>query len=204
MDDDTNKSTLRAYENGVELYNAATISKVDGSVKQWIDAGLAMLKPKAHILEIGSANGRDALYMEARGFKVDRTDAVASFVRYLRNIGHDARILNILTGDIDGQYDMIFANAVLLHFTIEELKSVLAKVRAALQPGGLLTFSVKIGDGSEWSHVKLKEPRFFNYWQEKPLKDVLISYGYDIKYFKIGSSGHDSQKWFHVIAGRAS
>ena len=203
MDEDPNKATLEAYENGVSEYNAAAIPAVSGSVKDWVDASLAMLPPGSHILEIGSAHGRDAAYMESQGFKVDRTDAANSFVDYLRSQGQQARLLNALTDDFGGPYDMVFANAVLLHFTIEQTKTVLRKTKDALKPGGLFAFSVKIGEGAGWSHAKLKDARFYTYWQEQPLKEMLESQGFAIKYFETAETGHDNQHWFHVVASKA-
>jgi cyclopropane fatty-acyl-phospholipid synthase-like methyltransferase len=202
MREDTNKATLNAYENGVDQYNSAAIMTVSGDVKDWIDTSLAMLKPGSHILEIGSAHGRDALYMEDKGFKVDRTDAAHSFVKYMRAQGYDAHLLNLLTDDLDGPYDMIFANAVLLHFTVEQTKDALRKIKQALKPDGLLSFSVKIGEGSEWSSAKLSDARFYTYWQEQPLKELVESVGFAVRYFKEGQTGHDNKEWFHVTASK--
>ena len=203
MDKDTNKVTLDAYESGLEQYNAAAVTTVSGSVKDWVDASLAMLSPGSHILEIGSAHGRDSKYIESKGFKVDRTDAVNSFVEYMRKQGYQSRPLNALTDDLGGPYDMIFANAVLLHFTVEQTKAVLMKIRYALKPQGLLSFSVKVGEGSGWSNAKLNSARFYTYWQEQPLKQLLNSTGYATKYFEEGQTGHDNKEWFHVIASRS-
>ena len=169
MDEDANKKTLAAYQQGVKQYNAASLP-ISGSVKDWIDASLALLTPSAHILELGSAHGRDADYIENKGFKIDRTDAAQAFVDYLKDQNKDARLLNALTDDYGGPYNMIYANAVLLHFTPEQTKAVLQKVHDALKPNGLFSFSVKIGDGSAWSEAKLNAPRYFTYWREEPLK----------------------------------
>jgi SAM-dependent methyltransferase len=201
MDEDTNKKTLESYEQGVELYNAASLP-ITGSVKDWIDASLALLPSGAHILELGSAHGRDADYIETKGFKVDRTDAVQAFVDYLKSQNKDARLLNALTNDYGGPYDMIYANAVLLHFTPEQTKTVLQKVYNALKPHGLFSFSVKIGDDSAWSEAKLNAPRYFTYWREQPLKELLTDAHFDIVYWKEAQSGHTSESWYHVIARR--
>lgn len=203
MDEDTNKATLAAYEKGLEEYNAAAVMTVSGSIKDWIDASLAMLNPGSHILEIGSAHGRDALYIESKGFKVDRTDAVHSFVEYLHSQGHEARLLNALTDDLGGPYDMVFADAVLLHFTVEQTKDVLKKIKGSLKTSGILAFSVKIGTGSAWSDAKLNDARFFTYWQKQPLQDCLEDSGFEVKYLKEAQTGHDNkhaQGWLHVIA----
>lgn len=201
-DGDTNKATLAAYETGVAEYNAAAIPSVEGSVKSWLDAALAMLSANALILELGSAHGRDATYIASKGFTIEPTDAVQAFVDYMRQHDQDARLLNALTDDYGGPYDMVYANAVLLHFTPEQVVQVLARIRTALRPSGIFVFSVKVGEGMAWSDAKLKSPRFFTYWHEKPLKELLVSAGFEIAFWEEGQTGHDNGNWYHVIARR--
>jgi len=200
MDGTPNDRTLLAYENGLEEYGAAAIPTVTGSVKEWVDVSLSNLPPQANILEIGSAHGRDADYIESQGFAIERTDAAQSFVSYMQSKGNSARLLNALTDDYGGPYDMVYANAVLLHFTPEECDVVLKRVRKALTPNGLFAFSVKIGEGSAWSDRKLNDPRFFVYWQEETLKKLLTNQDYDVVYWAEGQTGHDNGEWYHVIA----
>jgi predicted TPR repeat methyltransferase len=195
-----NDLTLYAYENGVKDYNAVAIPDVTGAVKAWIDAGLAMLSANAVILELGSAHGRDADYIESRGFVINRTDAAQSFVNYMESRGHKAQLLNALTADYGGPYDMVYANAVLVHFTHKECGDVLQRTKKALKPNGLFSFSVKVGEGSGWSNGKLKDPRFFTYWQLEPLKTLLKQNHYELVYWEESKTGHNAGNWFHIIA----
>lgn len=200
MDNSDNNKTIKAYETGLGEYNAAAIPNVIGSVKDWVDATLDLLPNNARILELGSAHGRDADYIESRGYTVDRTDAAQSFVDYMQSEGHEARKLNALTDDFGEPYDMIYANAVLLHFNPQQCTRLLKRVHNSLNTDGLLSFSVKIGDGSAWSDKKLKSPRFFTYWQEQPLKNLLTENGFNIVFWREGKTGHDNGDWYHVIA----
>lgn len=109
-----------------------------------------------------------------------RTDATRAFVDLLRQDGHAADVLNVLTDDLGGPYAGVLADAVFLHLTPEQLVGVLRRVRESLSPDGLLAFSVKIGDGTEWSDHKLGAPRFFQYWQEGPLRGLLAGCGFDV------------------------
>lgn len=196
---DENQKTLKAYENGVDAYNSSKIPEVMGSVKVWIDTALAMVPNGCNVLEIGSAHGRDADYIESKGFIVDRTDAVNSFVRYMRRNGKEARLLNALIDDFGTSYDMIYANAVLLHFTPERSHGVIQKAFNSLKRSGVFAFSVKIGDGSEWSNSKLNAPRYFTYWNEKDLREVIEKTDFKIVFWEEGSTGHDNSDWYHVI-----
>ncbi len=195
-----NDKTLQSYESNINQYNSAAVPKVWGSVKEWLDISLSMLPTKAHILEIGSAHGRDADYMESQGYKVDRTDAAKGFVDYQIKEGHKARVLNVLTDDFGGPFEMVYANAVLLHFNVEQVELILKKVRQSLKSNGIFAFSVKIGDGSNWSDSKIGAPRFFTYWREKPLRQLIEKSGYIIEYFEEGTTGHNKSDWYHVIA----
>ncbi len=119
---ETNERTLKSYNNHLQEYIDGTPHEVesDASIKAWIDKALSMLPENGVILEIGSGFGRDADYIEQAGFKVVRTEAAHSFVDYLNKNKKGAIELNVITDEIEGEYDMVFANAVLLHLTPDE------------------------------------------------------------------------------------
>jgi SAM-dependent methyltransferase len=174
----SNRQTLNAYAARVQAYVDGTAPEVGGEVKLWIDRLLSGLAPSARMFELGSAFGRDADYIRGRGFVLQCSDAVPGFVALLRARGLEARLFNALTDPLDGPYELIFANAVLLHFTAQELDCVLVKLRAALAPGGVLAFSLKQGEGEEWSSAKLDAPRFFRYWRAQDLPARLAAAGF--------------------------
>ena len=173
-----NNCTLEAYQSGIEAYVNGTPSEVTGAVKTWIDTTLSLLPAQPRIIEIGSAFGRDALYMESQGYHVERTDATKGFVDLLEHKGYSARLFNILTDSFTSTYDLVYANAVFLHFTPEELHQVFDKIYCALSTGGYLSFSVKQGIGEEWTSVKVGNPRYFCYWQADALQTLLEAHDF--------------------------
>lgn len=177
---DVNQITVDSYEKGVAAYVSGTSAELSDTIKDWIDRTLEGLSKDARILEIGSAFGRDAGYIESRGFKVVRTDAAKGFVRLMQKKGLSAHIFNVLTDPFAATYDLIFANAVFLHFTREQLRVVLKKIHGSLSQAGILSFSVKKGDGEEWSQTKLGLPRYFCYWRAEPLVSLVRSVGLDL------------------------
>lgn len=195
---DANARTLAAYEEHAQTYREQTQGLPDDD---WLRR-LATDAPAGPVLEIGSAHGRDALTLESYGRAVQRTDATLAFVDMLRADGHAAEPLNVLTDDIKGTYAAVLANAVFLHFQPGELRMVLDKVHSALVPGGLLAFSVKVGHGSEWSSHKLGVPRFFQYWQPEPLRDLVSECGFRIVGLEV--DGAEPWDWIRVIATPAS
>ena len=205
MNKDSNSTTLKTYDDNVQVYIDKTPQELDGFNKQWVDHTLSLLPSGAKILELGSAFGRDATYIKNLGFDVITTDASKGFVDYLRSHGFkNAYILDAIKDDLSGPYDLVYANAVFLHFTEQELKKVLVKIKNSLKPHCLLAFSVKKGEGTEWTSEKMGAPRFFKYWQPEPLKKLLLSNGYKILKFDTAKSPRRNLEWLHVIAMETS
>lgn len=198
--DDSNRTTLNSYEGHAEEYIKGTPQEVSGNVQLWIDETLASVPLEASILELGSAFGRDAEYIESKGYKVQRTDATQAFVDYLRKQGHSAEYFNAIIDEFPSSYDLIFANAVLLHFTTDEVEVVLWKIFQSLNVGGRLSFSLKLGEGEEWSDAKLGAPRYFHYWQENEIIQLLENTGYDNIHTYNGLVGRNDAQWLHIIA----
>ena len=197
MNDDDNDKTLQSYEEHIQEYVDGTPQAVDGGTKAWIDRALALLPKHATVLELGSAFGRDAAYIKSKGFKVIATDAVQGFVDLLRKSGFEARLLNALTDDFGHDYDMLFAQAVLLHFNPEQVEQILQKAHSSLKPKGIIAFSVKQGNGSEWTKAKLDAPRYFHYWQREDLQAVVQDAGFTIEEILEHKGNFE---WLQVIA----
>jgi 2-polyprenyl-3-methyl-5-hydroxy-6-metoxy-1,4-benzoquinol methylase len=198
---DSNKTTLQSYEAHVQEYIDGTPQGVDGVVKEWVDKALSGLSHDARILEFGSAFGRDATYIQSLGYTVECTDATEGFVKLLQEKGFNARMLNAITDEIEGEYDLVLANAVLLHFTREETATVLRKVLAALRSGGKFAFTVKQGEGEKWSEDKLGAPRYFCYWTKSQMEQVLADAGY-ANIEVMNDRDTKTATWIHVIASR--
>jgi SAM-dependent methyltransferase len=174
-----NATTLHSYQQKAQIYVETTPHAIEGTHKEWTDKSLALIPKNGKILEIGSGFGRDAEYIRSQGFAIECSDAVPNFIKILKEKGFTARTLNLLKDPINGTYDMVLANAVLLHFTPKETAHILQKVRAALKDGGIFALRVKKGDGAAWSNEKIGEPRYFYYWQPEELKATLTECNFD-------------------------
>jgi SAM-dependent methyltransferase len=175
--DQHNVRTLAAYEAGVPQYLAATPIALAPRLVEWLETVLAPY-PRAQILEIGSGPGKIAEHLIERGHEVTLTDATAAFVEHLREHGHPARSFNVLADPVPSGYQVILANAVFLHLTRPQLADTLRRLAMALRNGGRLAFTVKQGEGEEWSTAKLGVARYFCYWQPGALRDVVIAAGF--------------------------
>lgn len=175
---DSNRKTLVTYEKNIQAYIDGTPHVVMGDVKDWLDKIVEGFSKDAAILELGSGFGKDAAYLEKLGYKVYCSDAAEGFVKLLQKKRFKAKLINAITDELGGPYDLVFANVVFLHFTTQEFKTVLNKIAGSLKPNGVLSFSLKRGEGSEWSNEKVNGPRYFQYWTKDGILTLLNDCGY--------------------------
>jgi len=192
-----NAVTLASYETAADRYVAAASSRPRTDQLAFLHRVAERVGSGRQVLELGSGPGVDADVLDSLGLIVDRTDAAESFLTRMASRGVAARRLNALDDGWGGPYDAIFANAVFLHFSRDEFRSVLAKARAALAPGGILAFSVKDGDGEAWTVAKLGRPRHFTYWREPDLRHALENGGWRIESLDRVTGTED---WLYVVA----
>lgn len=194
-----NSRTIESYNAHIQEYIDGTVHEVSGTVKEWIDRTFADVPRDAHILEFGSAFGRDAAYLQDQGYQVACTDATPAFVDILQEKGFNANVLNVITDELPQEIEVVLANAVLLHFTRDETTVVCKKVYDALNPGGTFAFTLKQGEGEEWSEDKLGAPRFFTYWTNEQIYGVLADVGFgDVSVWGDRTTAHST--WLQIIA----
>jgi SAM-dependent methyltransferase len=202
MSETNNSRTIDSYNGHVQEYIEGTPQEVSGTVKEWIDIAFTAVPKHARVLELGSAFGRDAAYLQSQGYSVECTDATPAFVDLLREKSFDAHILNAITDELPNGIDVVLANAVLLHFTREEAIKVINKVHKVLNSGGTFAFTLKQGEGEEWLEDKLDAPRFFTYWADQQIHSVLSIAGFqDISVWRDRVT--DRSTWLQIIAKKA-
>jgi protein-L-isoaspartate O-methyltransferase len=178
---ETNATTLASYEAGSDLYAQRWQPNDPARLFTFLDVIAGLLPPAARVLEIGTGTGHDADLLEQRGLSVRRTDAARAFVNQLRGRGLTADVLNVITDELRGPWDAIYANAVFLHLNARELMQVLVKTAAAAVPAGMLAFTLKVGDGEGWTTTKLNRQRHFTYWREPALRAVLSTSPWNVE-----------------------
>jgi len=199
-----NAQTLQAYADNIERSIAHSTSFQSAPpILRWLETSLSGLGFDAKILEIGSGVGRDALYVQSLGYRVQCSDALPHFVNYMRSKGLDAIPLNILTDNIAHNYDLIFSNAVLLHCTPRDMEEVLYKIFHALNDKGRFSFTLKAGEGEEWSNKRLKEAmRYFCFWQEAPIRHLLTQVGFTKISIEESLTPVHPDPWLHIRASK--
>ena len=137
-------NTLEYYNANAAAFSAGTQS-VDFSPVQ--RRFLALLPPKAKILDFGCGAGRDTKTFLEQGCAVDAVDGSEALCRIASQYtGIQVRQLLFQNLDAVNEYDGIWACASVLHVPKAELPDVFRRMSRALKPGGILYASFKYGD----------------------------------------------------------
>lgn len=197
----TNEQTLEAYNKDVATYAASIRPQVDRDLADWITQSVLGLPPSAAILEIGSGTGKDAEYIESLGYRVRRTDGSRGFVDYLQSQDKPAELLNILSDPIEGAYDMIFADAVFLHFTEQEFMVASKKVFESTKNDGRFALSLKRGTGEQAETKKFDMPRYFKFWEPEAATTALQQAGFTDVTITVSDDWRPGKpQWLMIIA----
>lgn len=171
-----NTQTIASYDAHVAEYIADLPPELNADQKAWYARLFQGVIQTVHVLEIGSATGRDTRYMQSLGYDPIATDASRGFVKRLNEQGLPAKLLNIITDPLKpAAYDVIVAVAVLLHLSADDFERALANIANGLQVGGRFGFTLIEGEGELWTDSKLGAPRYFKYWHRDELAKKLHS-----------------------------
>lgn len=199
MKTDPNQQTINAYALFAVQYIENTPKETPDFVGELIDKAVLGMPKDARILELGSASGREAAYLQARGFSVECSEVVPAFIDVLTQKGFKVRKLNAITDDLGGPYEVILANAVLVHFTRQQTEQTLRKVLAALSDHGVFACTLLAGDGEKMAEDKLGAPRYFCFWTEKQIRTLLLDVGFKDVEISVAQSAPWAT-WLQIIA----
>jgi hypothetical protein len=124
--------------------------EIDGIEKEWIDDIILRLPINSTIFEIGTATSRDANYIESKNktFTVIRSDKELEFVNYIIENGKEAHVFDILNDNFNqnNTYNGFYANMVINHFNLKEIKGIFIKLKNNLVNDGFISLSFSLGD----------------------------------------------------------
>lgn len=180
--------------------------------------GIAGDRPK-RILDVGCAQGTLALMLAERGHRVTAVDIRPQFLDYARSRYSHGEVqflaANVLEDEIDGEYDLVFANQIIEHLVYPTL--LLRRLMQRLVPGGRLVTTTPngaylknplpsytaLGDPREWEHRQFTadgDGHFFAYRAEE-LQQLFAGAGFQqvvTRYFETPFiNGHLKLRYFH-------
>lgn len=161
-------STLAYYNQNAADFFSNTIN-VDMSILH--DRFLSRVNPGGMILDAGCGSGRDAQAFLGRGFRVAAFDASPELARMAaEHTRIDVAVRRFSDVREESCYDGIWACASLLHLPQRDIPPALARLWAALKPGGTFYLSFKLGDGE-----RVQNGRHFTDATEARLRDWLAA-----------------------------
>lgn len=179
--------TLAFYEREAPVY--APWSAPEGAFP-WLEKFLSLVPPRGRLLDYGCGGGWAAKRMLEAGHAVDAFDGAAGLAAEARRLtGLDVKTMRFADFAAAGRYDGIWASFCLLHAPRAEMPGNLARIRAALRPGGVLYLGLKQGEGESRDSLG----RLYAYFGEAEMRDMLTEAGFgDLQFrFRDGDKGYD-------------
>lgn len=201
------KDTIAWYDNNAEAY-AASADKVNFEPR--VDVFLEMFPPNPSILEAGCGTGREARLFHKKGAHVVGVDISDGLLEIARRESPEITYITANFVELpfeDNLFDGVWAHASLVHLeTIEEVEQTLKEFNRVLKPDGLLYIYVKLQQGEEKTAIVSdslsNHDRFFRYYTEDELADLLFGAGFNVQEQVIEEDPHGREevKWIRVIA----
>lgn len=190
--------TLAHYERDPEAFWEGTRAH---DVSQNYEALLSNLEGEApfSILDFGCGPGRDLKYFSSLGHVATGLDACQEFCRMAREhsgctvLQQNFLELKLIAASFDG----VFANASLFHIPSDALRRVLAELRMALKPRGVLFCSNPHGHNEEvWSG-----DRYACYFDLSTWREHLHASGFDeiTHYYRPSNKPRAEQPWLATV-----
>lgn len=174
------KATLEVYARKTEDYAKTFIQTTpDKDLCRFMDA----LAAGARVLDLGCGTGQTLAFMRDAGFDAEGMDASPEMAAHAK-VTFDLDVTVAPFEDLRSvnRYDGIYANFSLLHAPKADMPGHLAAIARALKPGGLLHLGLKCGDGESRDRLG----RFYAYYQDEELTDLLIAAGFTVLFRRFG------------------
>ncbi len=157
------------------------------------------------VLEIGCAGGRDARKLADAGFLVTGVDTVDIFIDEAKKLVPEGefQVKSVLELNYTEQFDGVYAMAVLLHLTKEDVPKAISVLHRALKPHGKIFIAVKQGTGTAYVTDKLSDQkRLFTYFSEQEIDELLNNHGFHTigKWVVPDDAGREDTIWIRIIA----
>lgn len=176
--------------------------------KNIVERFTMMLKPGSTVLDVGCGGGIMAKYLSEKGLTVTGIDFSENQIAIAKREVPAAKFMVADLYDLDsieGQFDAVFAQAVLLHIPKKDITGIMEKLVAKLRDGGYMYIAVKKRESNEQEEVVLQEndygksfERFFSYFLAPEVQDFVQRAGLQTVFSETTQSGNT--KWIQIIA----
>lgn len=211
-----NEKTLEAYQKVAKNYLASTklatstykenAIRAKKELQNFIKESFKEIPKGSKVLEVGSADGENAKYIQELGFDVTPSDVADDFLNAIKENGLTPIKFNILTDDFKYKYYAIFCWRVFVHFTKEDSLNALKRSYEFLENNGLFILSIINREcknvDNEWvdfpDAYHLGEDRYFNYYSKDDMDKIISNTKFEIKDFH-DSIAENGIKWLVYV-----
>lgn len=211
-----NKKTVEIYKEKASTYLATSIehdrlepekaNRKREKLNNFLRSSFQTLPKNAKILEIGSANGENAKYIESLGYNVTASDIAEDFINASKNNDLTTINFNILEDNFKEKYSGILAWRVFVHFTEEDIFETLKKSYDNLENNGIFIFNVINREtrnvDNEWvdfpNEYHMGAERYYHYFNQKDLDDIISQTKFQIQDFH-KEGGDNNNKWLVYV-----
>ena len=211
-----NKKTLEAYQKTANQYllnsvehNELDMAKAErkkAKLEDFIKRSFSTIPEGSKVLEIGSADGENAKYLESLGYKVTASDVADDFIEAIKANGLEPIKFNAIEDEFLEKYFGIFCWRVFVHFTKEDALTVIRKTYDALENDGIFIFNAINREtrsvDEEWvdfpGEYHMGIDRYYNYYNQADLDAMIAQTGYKIVDFH-KEGGDENNKWLVYV-----
>ncbi len=196
--------TIKFYDDHANDYFKKTLALQD---KVWMEKFSSHLQKGSKVLDMGCAFGRDCKTFVEKGFDTYGIDLSKKMIDKAKMFEKKAKfkVMDILKMKFPEEYfDGVWASAILLHLSKDDVKIALKEIWKVLKKGGIVFIGVKEGSGQGLFGDKRYDNsrKFYSYYSEKEIRDLLNICGFSILELKLikKDNNYDDAPVIHLIA----
>lgn len=162
--------TIKFYdENSQDFFDRSVLVELS----LLYDTLAKFISDKAHILDAGCGSGRDSKVFLEQGYKVSAFDASEKMVALASEFtGLKVKQHTFAEMDYGAEFDVVWANASLLHVPYNHLPDAFERIINALKKHGIFYASFKVGE----SETTAEDGRHFTNFNEARLRDFIAQF----------------------------
>ncbi|MCA9373395.1 class I SAM-dependent methyltransferase [Candidatus Woesebacteria bacterium] len=200
--------TKEWYQDHAQEYTG----KIDGLLPLFqneLDQVILSVGPRAVVLDVGGAGGRDAAYFRSKGVEALNLDLVFEMNQASQALHPEVPVTNadfLSLPTADESVDGIWSHGSLLHLeTIAEVEQALTEFYRVLRKGGHFWLKVKAQTGETETDVVTDtlsgHDRFFRYFSFEQLSRMLEQHGFSVVFhrqYAEGPGGRSEVEWLLI------
>lgn len=194
------EKTVREYEEIAEEYTEEHVDDME-DIADILGYFIDHLEGDK-VLDVGCGPGRDARYFVEKGLDVTGIDLTSKFTEIASERVPKAEFLKMDMRDLEfskNTFDGIWVCASFFHVPKDEARETLKEFKGVLKPDGIISLSVKGGEGEKYLKTNKYggEKRFFAFYKEEEIKEMARSCGFKIK--KVKTDKSNSTTWINLF-----